>query len=545
MNSPADNPTPPPASARRIGPALVLVVALLLGLGSGLLNVRLQCGYPLREIDTMQRAGSARTLLETGRWSTRVLRSWELVGHEHTAENRPWPIQNWSLAYPLCLAAVFALWHNYDAGLLAWSLTMYLGCVALVWLLARRLWDDRAALGAVALFLGYGLLPLWSALGHIESTYALCLLAATLLLLPRQADSTIHAPRSTIHGLAAGLLLGAAYAIRPTALAWIPLLLLAGLGAAPAARRSARGAALAGLALMIAGNFWLTRQLSVPPLPATGPTISYTQMALRETTSISATDVTDVTPPGLSYGQLLHAWPILARKVVRGLVEGLGDPDILLPAGLLILAPLGMVLGLPDPRRRTLAGAVLAAWAVSVLVIYLTIFFGLSRYAAAWSPFAAVFGGAGLVWLYDRARASRVRAAPAVVAALALLIVGGAYVAATVPMTTLTRTPEAYLLARQVQPLFPPDAIVAGYCAYELSWYTRLRVIETKDISPDQMLKLDRRLIRLDGFVLERHQFTGDPPPTLGVFRRRQVFSVPYEILKGQPLAQTWVVYGR
>jgi hypothetical protein len=268
-------------------------------------------------------------------------------------------------------------------------------------------------------------------------------------------------------------------------------------------------------------------------------------MSLRETTSISATDVHDVTPPGLSYRQLLHAGPILGRKVVRGVVEALGDPDILLPVGLLILAPLGMVLSLPDPRRRTLAGAVLAAWVLTVLAISLTIFFGLSRYAAAWAPFAAVFGGAGLVWLYDRARASRVPAAPAVVFGLALVLVLGAYVATTIPMTTVRQLPDAQLLAQQIQPLFPPDAIVAGCCAYELSWYTRLRTVATKNLAAEEMLKLDQRLLRLDGFVMEREDLPGQPPATLGDFRLIKVFTVPYQILKGQPVTQTWVVYGR
>ena len=545
MDSPPDNPASAPAWGTRPGvTALAVALALLLGLGSVLLQVRIQCGYPLREIDTMQRAGSARMLLETGRWSTRVLRSWELVGHEHTAEHRPWPIQNWSLGYPLCLAAVFALGRNYDAALLAWSITMYVGCVLLTFLLARRLWDQRTALAAVALFLAYAALPLWSALGHIESTYAVCLLAATLLLLPRHVPPTIHDPRSTIHGLTAGVLLGAAFSLRPTALFWAPLLLLAGVGAPTAWRRRARWAALAGLALMVAAGALLTRSLSVPPLPSTGPAISYTQMSLRETTHLEAT-TDDVTPPALSSRQLLRAWPLLAKKVARGGVEALGDLDILLPAALLMLAPLGLALSLPEPRRRVLAGALLAAAALTLLAVALTVYFGLSRYAAAWGPFAAVYGAAALVWLWDRARASRVRAAPALVIVLAGLVAGGGYVSVALPMTTLTRTPEAYLLARQVQPLFPPDAIVAGACAYELSWHARLRAIQTENLSPELMLELDRRLIRLDGFVMETRAFPGEPPPTLGDFRRLRVFTVPYEILKGRVQARTWVAYGR
>ena len=519
--------------------------AVLLGLGSAVVQVHLRGAYPLREVDTMQRAGSARALLETGQWSTPVLRFWELVGHEHTAEGRPWPVQNWSPGYPLVLAAAFAVWKDYDAAILACSIASYLGCVLLTFLLARRLWDDRAALWATALFLAYGALPLWSALGHIDAAYTLCLLAMTVLLLgpdSSRSPSERNSSRPLLRYLAAGAVLGAAYWLRPTALAWTPLILVAGVGEPRVARRWARAAALGGLALMILLSSGLVRLLSPPPLPATGPSLSYAQMSLRETTDLEATTDQTVTPSALSGGEILRAWPQLAKKTVRGLVEALGNPDSLLPPTLLILAPLGLVLALPHPRRRALGGAVLAAIVLSVLGVVVTVYFGLTRYAASWAPFLAVFAGAGVVWLEGRARQSRARWA--VTLPTILLAVGG-YVWAALPLTSVSRPPEPFLLAEQVQPLFQPGAVVASPRAYELAWHGGLRGIQTEEISPALMLDLDRRLIRLDGFVLERKALGGEPPERVGEFRKLAAFLVPYEVLKGQEKAREWVVYGR
>jgi len=525
-------------TSRRLPTALVVLVALVLGLVSALVQIQIRGAYPLREVDSMQRAGSARVLVETGQWATRVLRSWELVGHEHTAEGRPWPVQNWSLGYPLVLAGAFAVWRDCDAAILACSVAAYLGCVLLTFLLARRLWDERVAVWATALFLAYGALPLWSALGHVDAAYTLCLLTMTVLLLPKgKAGAGRY--------LAAGVMLGLAYSVRPTALAWVPLLLVAGVGQLPRARRGARGTALVGLVAVMVLSAGLTHLLSAERLPATGPTISYMQMSLRETTDLEATTVRTVTPEALSWGELLGAWPELAKKMVRGAVEALGDLDILLPPALLILAPLGLLLSLPDLRRRVVGGVVLAAIGLTALGVTLTVYFGLSRYAATWAPFLAVYAGAGLVWMWDRARQSRVRTAPTLVALLAIVVAGGGYVAVALPLTSISHPPEGYLLATRVAQLFPPDAIVASPKGYELSWHGRLRAIQTEAISPGQMLELDQRLIRLEGFVLEKGAFGGHPPERVGEFRRLAEVAAPYEVRKGEEKVREWEVYGR
>jgi hypothetical protein len=527
--------TPRPAA---VWAALILALGLALGLALALFHVRTLHTYPLHEFDTMQRAGSARALLETGRWSALTLRHWELVGHEHTAEGRLWPVQVWSRGYPLLLAAGFALCPDEDLVAIALPIAAYLGCLALTFLIARRLWGLRRATLALLLLLGHATLAQWSAVGHLESTYALCLLGTLLLVLTREP----RWPRL----LAAGALLGFAYMIRPTALAWLPLLLVAGVGEKRAGRVAAVSAAGLGLALMLVVNLLLLRSLSPPPLAATGPTISYAEMQLRENTPFTVSTNESLTPAPMSPEQLWRNWPVFAKKALHGAGDLTLNLAQYFPLALLLLAPLGMLLAVREPLPRTLAGAVLATVVLGMAGTLLTAFWSLARYAADWGPFLALFAALGLDWAWKGTRRAAGRTAAAVVAATAALVILGPFLTLTLPLGSVQRPPEGLALGRQVAGLVPPEAIVASPMAVQIAWHGQRRGIVVPYVPAAQVLEMDRRMIRLDALVLEASQFgaTG-PPETLGEFRKVAEINLPWRRVESVSNYHTWAVYLR
>ncbi len=515
--------------------ALALPAALLL-VG---LEIRLGHTYPLREFDTAQRAGSARALLETGQWSALTLRHWELVGHEQTARDHPWPVQVWSLGYPLLLAAGFAVVGNQDAVALGLPVLAYLGCFVLTFLLARRLGGVRTAGLAMLLLLSHAGLAQRTAVSHLESTYALLLLAATLLFLIR--------PGRWGWALMGGLLLSVAYAIRPTALAWFPLVLLAGVGiAAPAPRRGTVLAAVAGLALGLIANGLLVQALSPPSLPTTGPTLSYTQMQLREATPLTVSTAERAVPEALTREQLLAQWPLFAQKVIRGAGEALLNAGQIVPLGLLVLGLLGMLVTAPRAETRGLAGVVLLAAGLGTLGVLLTAYYSLDRYFADWAPFLAVFGALGLGWAYRQAANTKSRMAPAALVLVSFLFVAGPLLTALLPLQSISRLPESYFLGREVQRLVPREAIVGSPMAAEIAWHAHRRGIVLPPLSPEQVLEVDRRLQRMDALVLEQGQFAeGVLPNELGDFHKVGENVTAWRVVKGQRDLHRWAIYLR
>ncbi len=518
--------------------ALVLALGLALGLALALFHVSALRTYPLHEFDTMQRAGSARALLQTGRWSALTLRHWELVGHEHSAEARLWPVQVWSLGYPLLLAAGFAVCPDYDVVAVALPILAYLGCLALTFLIARRLWGLRLAALALLLLLAHATFAQWSAVGHLESTYTLCLLAALLLMLGSRPCWPRH--------LAAGALLGFAYMIRPTALAWLPLLLVAGVGEKRATRLAPVSFAALGLGLMLVANALLARGLSPPPLATTGPTISYAQMLLRENTpfTLSASDSLALAP--MSPAEIAGHWRVFAKKVLHGAGDFAVEVSQYFPLALLILAPLGMLLCIREPLPRNLAGAVLAALFLGLGGTLLTASSSLARYASDWGPFLALFAARGLHWAWQRARETFGRTGAAVTAVVATLVILGPFLALTVPLGSVQRPPEGRALGQWVAQLVPPQAIVASPMAVQIAWHGGRRGIVVPYTPAEQVLEIDGRLIRLDALVLERSQFRGGvAPQRLRDFRKVGETTLPWRTVKGLSNYHTWTVYVR
>ena len=520
------------------GGGIFLALALVAALALVGLEVRLGHTYPLREFDTEQRAGSARALLETGKWSALTLRHWELVGHEQTARDRPWPVQVWSLGYPLLLAAGFALVHNQDAVAVGLPVLAYLACFVLTFLLARRLGGVKVAGLALVLLLAHAGLAQRSAVSHLESTYAVFLLGATLLFIARPGRWGV--------ALLGGALLGFAYTIRPTALAWFPLVLLAGVGEEPDRRRGGIFAAVLGLALMLAANTLLVKALSPPALPVTGPTISYGQMQLREATPLSISTADHAVPQSLSRDELLTRWPEFAQKLTRGAGEALLNVGYVFPVGLLLLAVMGMLAAVKRPEARVLAGVALVAAGLGALGVLLTAYFSMDRYFADWAPFLAVFGALGLGWAYEQASSAGRTLAPAALVLVALVLVGGPFLTALLPLRSLSRLPEGYFLGREVERLVPTGAIVGSPAAAEIAWHGHRRAIVLPLLSPDQVLEVDRRLQRMDALVLEKGQFPGGTPPeTLGDFRKVGEAVTAWRVVKGQRDMHTWEVYVR
>lgn len=518
--------------------ALVLALGLILGLALALFHVRVLHTYPLHEFDTMQRAGSARALLETGRWSALTLRHWELVGHEHTAEGRLWPVQVWSLGYPLFLAAGFALCLDQDLVAVVLPILAYLGCLALTFLIARRLWGLGLAALALLFLLAHATFAQWAAVGHLESTYTLCLLGALLLLLARRAAWSRH--------LAAGALLGFAYMIRPTALAWLPLVLVAGVGEKRATRVAAVSFAALGLGLMLVANALLARALSPPPLATTGPTISYAQMLLRENTPFTLSASDSLAPRPMSPAEIAGHWRVFARKALHGAGDFSVEVSQYFSLALLIFAPLGMLLAAREPLPRSLAGVVLATLLLGLGGTLLTASSSLARYGSDWGPFLALFAARGLDWAWRRARNTAGRTGASVTAALAALVILGPFLALTVPLGSVERPPEGRALGQRVAQLVPPEAIVASPLAVQIAWHGRRRGIVIPYVPAEEVLEIDRRLVRVDALVLERSQFRdGEPSQALGDFHRVAEISLPWRTVRAHSDWHHWLVYRR
>lgn len=528
-----------PATPRDWKPAVILTVALCFALASALIYVRAGRTYPLFEGDSMLRAGSARELLRTGQWSALTLYHWELVGHEHTARNRPWPVQIWSLGYPLLLAAGFAIFGVNDAVVIGLPILGYLGCVVLVFVLARRLWNLRVATLALVLLLGAYSLVYWSARSHLESVYTCFLLAATLLMLSRR----IRVPVA----LAGGVLLGMAYFIRPTALAFLPLLLLAGVGQRPVVRRRALLAAGTGFILMLAVSVVLTKALSPPPLPTTGPPISYAKMILLRMTPVDLRQA--AVPDAPSWAKVLKNWPEVIEKAVRGAwgaIVGVGE---LFPISLVLLAPLGMVLAMKHVVRRALAGALVAALVLGLVSLIITTG-AADRYTADYVPFLALFGAIGLQWTWRRMRDYGSIGGRRVFVLVAVVLIGGPFLGGLLARYSVHPLPEGWHLGRQVASLLPPDAIVGApksgsfYPAKSIAWHGGRRGVQMGHFSAEEVLQIDQELIKLDALVLEQSQFpSGRAPAVLGDFRKIATVTVPWRVVKGQTNYHHYAVY--
>lgn len=530
-------PEPPQPRANRSG--LVLGGTLALTLALALVTVRVNHFYPITQFDTEQRAASARELLETGRWSAATLRNWELIGHAHTAEGRPWPVQVWSLGYPLVLAAGFALFGVKDAVALAVPLLAYLGCVALAFFLARGLWGARVAALTCLLLLVENDLIWWSAYSHLEPVQACAILGAVLLV--------VGQPQGVGRIALAGVLLGMAYFLRPTAVFWFPLLLLAGGGLRGRVRWGRIAAATAGLVAMLAVSVLLTRWLSAPPLPVTGPTISYAEAQLREGTPHEVLSGRNPQPQPLARSDLLSPG-LLLPKFRSGLVMGLKDVRRTFPLPFFLLGPIGLVLGWRDRRARGLAVvgllAMLGAWVTTALTAY----WGLDRYFSGFVPLVAPFAALGLLgsWGWAKGHGAAVRGA--YLAALALLLVfpfGWRYRFAWGGRQAL---PEVVYLSREVAAATPPEALIGSWRAADLAWHGHRRGIRTAKLpgwtKPADYLTIDRDLCRLDALVIEEEAFEGRvPPERLGPFVKLKAVPVPSYRERGRTHYRTYTLY--
>ncbi len=517
-------------------PAIVLALALSFALLAVIWHIHVGHTSPLLNFDAMQRAGGARQLVQTGQCATLTLRYWELVGHEHVARDRAWPAHIWSLGYPLLLAAGFALFGVTDSVVIGLPVLGYLACVVLVFVLGWRLWNLRVAALALVLLLAEAGLMRATVHGHVESVYIAFILAALLLLLSKR--------RILLAATAGGVMLGFAYFIRPTALAWLPMILLAGLFGMPALRRRAILAALGGLVVMLLANLALTRLLSPPPLPSTGPAISYSQWLLRDETPLA---VTDALPFALSWQEILRQGPVVINKLLRGTYRAILEVGRLFPLNLLLLAPLGIVLGLKEQRKRLLVGALAATIVLGLGASMATAYWGMERYASNFLPLLSLFGGAGLLWAYEQARSHLAASGRVFFAMLVAFIIAAPFLGAVHGWRSVYRPPEGYYLSRQIEQVLPPGAIVASPMAVDISWHSGQRGIQIPlSFGPEQVLQIDRRLIKLDALVLREEAFpTGSMPQDVGDFRKVASATVPWRITKGYTEYHRYGVYLR
>jgi hypothetical protein len=528
---------------RGLGTAL-LGGTLLLTLLLSLAQVRDHVFLPLAEFDTEERAGSARQLLETGRWSDNCLREWELVGHAHVAEGRPWPVGVWSLGYPLLLAAGFALFGLRDAVAVGLPILGFPGCVALAFWLARRLWGLRVAALTCLLLLVENDLIYWSARGALEPVYTVCVLGAVCLVLLY--------PRRVAPALAAGALIGMAYFLRPTATAWVPFLLLAGLSARPAASSPRRWPALlaaaGGLAAMLLIAVTLTRALSVPPLPTTGLTISYTQALVREFSTYQVHSGSVGEPQALSWRQILTP-RALAHKVAVSLVYTARDLVAGTPLILLILGPLGMWLSRADRRLRALSWCLLLAMVLVLAATVMTAPSSAGRYFSDFVPLLAIFAALSLLWLWRRvtARAGRAGQVLYLVVVAALLL--QPFANHRMPFHRVHPQSVDYYLGRAVAEVTPPDAVIGSGFAVQICWHAHRRGIHLARrgglVTAQDLLQADRDLFHFDALVLDGAAFPASPPQRLGPFALVKTVAVPARWRTEASSSRGFVIYRR
>jgi hypothetical protein len=480
-------------------PWLVLLVALA-SAGNGLLQVA-PGGLHLKLGDQFAYAAAGRTLAEGGGLQSSELRAYSLalVDQEGGRVDRDtrFPADLFSGGWPLVLAGVFRVFGASDAVYQGLNVALYALLGVVLFLFGRALGGAWAGLAAVVLLLCHTKLLLDGFSVGLEIPLVLMICTAALLL---------YARSGLLSAAAAGALLAYAYFVRPTAVCFMPLGLLALFGREDRCSPG-RLALFAGvLVVLVVGFTGLAAALSPAPL-VPGHDVSYLAQSLLYDT---------VAYPGKSIqlSAVVPTWQAVAalrmqvlRKFVQGLYQAADTASGVFPVHVLALVPLGF-LAAGVRRRRSDAFALLAAasWLGIVALASLTFSDNLVRYELPAGILVIPFAGAGLVALQAELRTRWGRAAGLAVLVVLLAAGGLRLIEAQRAFGLGAGGSPNRALAPEISALCPPGGLVATHDIEGLrdrafiGWYGRCRSVALTG-SAQEVNRLLAQRVEADAFI--------------------------------------------
>ncbi len=501
-----------------------LAVVLVIGLGSCLLQLQAE-GYHIRHPDALFYATMARNMVNSGQCATDILLPNQLIGAESIDISGLWPAQLQRIGYPLIVAAAFRILGPTDLACHLVSTVFFLGIVAVVFIFAHRLAGLPAALAAPGLLITHSTLSHEGIVGDLEMAYAF--LALLSLYWAWQS-------RSPVQIAGAGLAIGLAYMIRPTALAF---LVAGGLVLWPEEGKPRwRWLALllaVFLVLSVVG-YVVESALTPPPLaPGTLHSNKWAQLLLYSTEAY----------PGhqairgnrlVTIEEIFKHKRAIAEKVVRALRQAYQDVGTWIFIYIIVFAVVGAFNGRQDRRRRSdqLAITLLVLFLLIIAVPVLCYPAGFHRYTVAATVSLVPMAGVGLVILLQRIRERWGKAQTWLIAAF---LVGCVLYPRTVDVAeqfVIPNVPFERLVGQKIATATAPgEIIMTDEVDRGVAWYGPRRVVRLPE-TVEQTMDLCRRAHPVDAIAVAAEPKFFQPPENVPAdrwfpgFRLAETFAV-------------------
>lgn len=480
-------------------PWLVLLVAAA-GAANGVAEVA-PGRFSLRLSDQFAYAAAARSLAEGRGLQSSELRAYAMAVADQNGVTvtraTPIPPDLFSAGWPLLLAAAFRAFGSSDVVYQGLNVALYAALAVVMYLFGQALGGTWGGLAAAALLLCHARFLADGFAVGMEIPYALLALAAALCLYTRSGPGS---------AAAAGVLLGYAYAMRPTAICLLPLGLLALLGRGDRVslgRLGAFGGALI-LVVVVIGHVGETLR-PVPLVP--GRSVSYTAQALLYETE---------TYPGntVQHKAVLPTWQdVLAlraqvlRKLVRGLFDAARTSAEACPGPVLALAPLGVLLA-THRRRRTdvLALAILTSGLALAVLASLTFPDSMVRYELPAGVLAVPLAGAGLVHVRAELRSRWGRWSSLAIILILLIVAVPRAIQAHRALSLGAHGNASREMASSIRDVCAPGGLVAAHDVEGarlralIGWYARCRSVSL-DGSAGEVVRLLQQRVEADAFI--------------------------------------------
>jgi len=482
---------------------ITLFFLLALGLLSCLLQLQAE-GYHLRHPDAVYYAAVARNLLTTGQFSTPVITQQHLVGAPPPVDlDRPWPVRICSLGYPLLLAGLFAVFGASDFACQVASIAAFIGIIIVVFHFARCLGGLPAALAAVCLLISHSTISHEAIAGELETTYGLLGLGSLYLA---------YRSRRRWPTGAAGALIGLAYVIRPTAVAFLIIGALVVSPGRGTVRWRRLGLFIAAFVTVAGVGEIVENRLKPPPLaPRTQQSSLVAQNLLYATDAYPGHQVFRGNER-ITMGDVWEHRRAVAEKVVRALRREYVDVAQWVFTYLVVLAIIGAISSAPDRRYNQLSLVIVGLFGAHLLISALSAPDGFHRYITAITVMLTPLAGVGLCLLVRNMRKRWNQPW------LAMLYIGLAgcilYPRAVdvaeqflIPNVSLGRIVAGYVTASTK----PTDIILNAEADRAIAWYGQRRVIRLPSES-GRVADLYRRAGPIEAIVVAADSEHFQPP---------------------------------
>ncbi len=468
----------------------LLVVLLAVIVMVGHLSV---VGWHLKMPDTTYYASTARQLLQTGRYQGVSLRLNELRTIDQTIDHdRPWPVSYCRPGFPLLLAGFFAVLGASD---ITYQIVNILSFCLLAWAVyristtingsVRSGWYSLGLLIAIPVVLSEG-----TRIG-LEMPFAALILLTALLLLQAK-----HWPAA----VAAGAGLAMAMFMRPTALGFLPLGLLAGTAFNSSRRTLLLVFAVTFIVLTMSGHV-IESAINPPPRNPAKPFNLTADMLMWKTEHYGEGVVEEA-----SWAQVATHWRDVVEKFARSLNASWGLFVFVTPFWLVALAIWQLAKRQAGSKILPLAAVTAASALLIVLGINLTSPEALGRHLLPVGALLAALAGGGLGDIVSRSRArfSSLVHLFLVIVLISVISYSRLFVwAEQVVMPTAFLHAEREKVGIRVRKYTSADDIILGsYCGVPfVNWYGQRRAVGLPS-NPADVGKVVHELVPVDAVLV-------------------------------------------